>query len=108
MAGQFESVVLAKEAEDEAALAAGAEEIARKEEERKRRQQSLQRQIAELREQFQAEDAVLEGNIQEAIRRRDGLAAERASMAESRQAFTPNRKKTADRRARNSAESARK
>jgi circadian clock protein KaiC len=94
------SARLAKEAEDEAALAAGAEEIARKEEERKRRQQSLQRQIAELREQFQAEDAALERNIQEAIRRRDGLAAERASMAESRQAFTPSRKKTADRRAR--------
>ena len=85
------SARLAKEAEDEAALAAGAEEITRKEEERKRRQQSLQRQIAELQEQFQTEDAALERNIQEAIRQRDGLAAERASMAESRQAFTPSR-----------------
>ena len=82
------SARLAKEAEDDATLAAGAEEIARKEEERERRHKALHRQIAELQEQFQAEDAALERNIQEAIRQRDGLAAERASMAESRQAFT--------------------
>jgi circadian clock protein KaiC len=82
------SARLAKEAEDEAALTAGAQEIARKQEERVRRRKVLQRQIVELREQFQAEDAALAQNIQQAIRQREGLAAERATMAESRQAFT--------------------
>jgi circadian clock protein KaiC len=83
------SARLAKEAEDEAAKTVGAEEIARKEEERERRRRALERQIGELREQFQAEDAALARDIQQAIRRRDSLTAERATMAESRRAFTP-------------------
>jgi circadian clock protein KaiC len=83
------SARLAKEAEDEAALTAGAQEIARKQEERVRRHKALQRQIVELREQFQVEDAALAQDIQQSIRSRDGLAAERAAMAESRYAFKP-------------------
>ena len=83
------SARLAKEAEDEATLATGAQEIARKQEERARRRKALQRQIVELREQFQVEDAALAQDIQQAVRRRDSLAAERATMAESRHAFTP-------------------
>jgi circadian clock protein KaiC len=83
------SARLAKEAEDEAALTAGAQEIARKQEERVRRHKALQRQIVELREQFQVEDAALARDIQQSIRWRDGLAAERAAMAESRYAFKP-------------------
>jgi circadian clock protein KaiC len=83
------SARLAKEAEDEAALTAGAQEIARKQEERVRRRKDLQRRIVELREQFQAEDAALTQDIQQSIRWRDGLAAERAAMAKSRYAFEP-------------------
>jgi hypothetical protein len=83
------SARLAKEAEDEATLATGAQEIARNQEESARRRKALQRQIVELREQFQVEDAALAQDIQQAVRRRDSLAAERATMAESRHAFTP-------------------
>jgi circadian clock protein KaiC len=83
------SARLAKEAEDEAALATGAQEIARKQEERTRRHKALQRQIVELREQFQVEDAALAQDIQQSILSRDGLAVERAAMAESRYAFKP-------------------
>jgi circadian clock protein KaiC len=83
------SARMAKEAEDEAAMAAGAEEIARKEEERERRRKALERRILELREQFVADDAALERDIEAAARRRDRLAAERTAMARSRQAFTP-------------------
>jgi hypothetical protein len=54
-----------------------------------RRHKALQRQIVELREQFQVEDAALARDIQQSIRWRDGLAAERAAMAESRYAFKP-------------------
>jgi circadian clock protein KaiC len=81
------SARLAKEAEDEATLVAGAEEIARKEEDRERRRKAVERQITELREQFEAENAVLESEIQEASRRREQLVAERSAMAGSRQAF---------------------
>ena len=81
------SARLAKEAEDEAALVAGAEEIARKEEERERRRKALERHITELREQFEAERAVLQSEIQEASRRREQVVTERSAMAESRQAF---------------------
>ena len=70
-----------------AAMAAGFEEIARKQRERKRRRNAIERQIAELREQFDADDAALQQDIQEAERRRDRLIAERAAMAQSRQAF---------------------
>jgi hypothetical protein len=83
------SARLAKEAEDEAALTTGAQEIARKQEERVRRRKALQRRIVELREQFQAEDAALAQDIQQSIRSRDGLATERAAMAKSRYAFKP-------------------
>jgi circadian clock protein KaiC len=83
------SARMAKEAEDEAAMAAGAEEIARKEEERERRRKALERRILELREQFVADDAALERDIDATARRRDRLAAERTAMARSRQAFTP-------------------
>jgi circadian clock protein KaiC len=82
------SARLAKEAEDEAAMVVGAEQIARKQAERERRHKALHRQIAELREEFQAQDAALDQDIQQAIRRRDSLAAERATMAKSRQAFS--------------------
>ena len=54
-----------------------------------RRRKALQRRIVELREQFQAEDAALTQDIQQSIRSRDGLAAERAAMAKSRHAFKP-------------------
>jgi circadian clock protein KaiC len=81
------SARLSKEAEDTAALASGAEEITRKEQERHRRRNALTRQIAELHEQFQADEASLEREIQEASRRRSRLAAERTAMAKSRHAF---------------------
>ena len=86
------SARLAKEAEDEAAMTAGAEAIARKQQERERRHQAFHRQMAEMSEQFQAEDGALEQDIQQTIRRRDSLAAERSAMAQSRQAFTAGRK----------------
>ena len=68
-------------------MVVGAEEITRQQHERERRRKALERQIAELREQFEADDAALKRGIQEANRRRDRLAAERAAMAKSRQAF---------------------
>jgi circadian clock protein KaiC len=82
------SARLAKEAEDEAALAAGNQDIALREQERERRRKALERQIAQLREQFEAEDAGLQRSIQEAARHRDRLVVERAAMGRSRQAFT--------------------
>lgn len=81
------SARLSKEAEDSAALASGAEEITRKEKERERRRNVLTRQIAELEDQFQADQAALERDIGEASRRRARLAAGRTAMAESRHAF---------------------
>jgi circadian clock protein KaiC len=86
------SARLAKEAEDKASVTAGSEEIARKEEARARRRRILERQLVELREQFEVDDAALERNIQEAGRRRDRLLVERTAMAKSRQAFTPSGK----------------
>jgi len=83
------SARLAREAEDAAATAAGNEEIARKEQERERRRKSLERQIAELREQFEGEDAAIAREIREAQRRRDQLSGERTAMARSRRAFAP-------------------
>jgi circadian clock protein KaiC len=83
------SARLAKEAEDAATLLAGAEEIARKQAERERRRKSLERQLVELREQFEAEDAVIKSDIQEATLRRERLSAGRMAMGESRRAFAP-------------------
>jgi circadian clock protein KaiC len=83
------SARLAKEADDAATLLAGAEEIARKQAERERRRKSLERQLVELREQFEAEDAVIKSDIQEATLRRERLSAGRMAMGESRRAFAP-------------------
>jgi circadian clock protein KaiC len=91
------SARLAKEAEDEAATVAGSEEIARKEEERGRRRKALERQIGELKEQFEADDAAIQRDIQAAGRRRDRLMVERTAMAQSRQAFAPGGKTSARR-----------
>jgi circadian clock protein KaiC len=82
------SARLAREAEDSDALLIGAEDIARKEQERERRRSALERQIAELREQLESDDAALKQDIQESTRRRERLTAERAAMGLSRQAFT--------------------
>ena len=83
------SARLAREAEDAAALAAGADEIARKQAERERRRKALERQIQEFRAQFEAGDAAMQSDIREAERRRDVLLAERTAMGRSRQVFTP-------------------
>jgi circadian clock protein KaiC len=83
------SARISKEAEDKAAIAARSEEITRKKGERERRRRGLERQIVELREQFDVDDAALKRDIQEAGRCRDRLAAERSEMAQSRQAFAP-------------------
>ena len=82
------SARLAKEAEDAAAIAAGTEEVARKQAEREQRRKALERRIVELKERFEADDAVLVQSIREAARHSEQLAAERAAMALSRQAFT--------------------
>jgi circadian clock protein KaiC len=82
------SARLARQAEDDAAVAAGAAEIARRNQERERRRRALERQMSELREQFQADDAVLEREIEEMARRREQLRTGRAAMAASRRAFT--------------------
>lgn len=81
----------AREAEDAAAIALGSEDIARKEQERERRRRVTERQIAELREQLEADDAALTREILEASRRRDRIGTERAAMGLSRQAFAPKR-----------------
>jgi hypothetical protein len=59
----------------------------RKQAERERRRKSLERQLVELREQFEAEDAVIEADIQESTLRRERLSAGRMAMGESRRAF---------------------
>jgi circadian clock protein KaiC len=82
------SARLAKEAEDQAAMVDESEEIAHKEKERERRRRSLEAQIAELREQFEAEEAALTRDIQKTGRRRNRLGNDRAAMAKSRHAFT--------------------
>jgi len=81
------SARLSREADDRSALAAGSEEIARKEQERERRRSALERQITDLREQFESDDSALSHEIEEAKRRRDKIGTERAAMARSRQAF---------------------
>jgi circadian clock protein KaiC len=81
------SARLAKEAEDEAAILAGAEEIARKQEEGERRRKAFERHVAELREQLEADNVALQREIQEASRQRDRLSAERMAMGRSRHAF---------------------
>ena len=83
------SARVAKEAEDDAAMAAASEEIARGEQERERRRRTLERQIAELREQLEADDTALQQRIQEERRRLERRAADRVAMAKSRKAFTP-------------------
>jgi circadian clock protein KaiC len=81
------SARIAREAEDQAALASAAERIASREAERERRRKAFERQEAELRERYQADDAALEREIQEAALGRQRLLTERTAMARSRQAF---------------------
>jgi hypothetical protein len=83
------SARLARESEDAAAAAARTVELTRKEEERARRRRALERQIEDLREQLQADDAAVEKEIQEGVRTREQLVAQRGAMARSRQAFAP-------------------
>jgi circadian clock protein KaiC len=80
---------LAKEAEDAALVEASAEEMERKAAERDRRRKVLEQQIGELRAQFEADDAALAREIEQAERRRDRILAERNAMAKSRHAFSP-------------------
>jgi circadian clock protein KaiC len=92
------SARLAREAEDATATAAGSEEIARKEEERERLHKALERQMAELREKFESQDAALQRDIQEAARSRDRRLSQRTAMSQSRQAFTNGDKARTSRR----------
>ncbi len=82
------SARLAKEADDEAALATRAEEIARKQQEREQRRRLLEGKIAALREEFAVEDAALERSLREEAEKRDRLLSQRRAMAVSRQAFS--------------------
>jgi circadian clock protein KaiC len=83
------SARLAREAEDAAVLLDGAEEVVLKEQERTRRRKAMERESSRLREQFEAQDAALLREIQQAERQRGRLLSERAMMAQSRQAFSP-------------------
>jgi circadian clock protein KaiC len=82
------SARLAKEAEDQAVLAAHSEEIERKQAERERRQRFFEGQLAALQERFVSEDAELERSMKKEVRDRDRLLTERQAMARSRQAFS--------------------
>jgi circadian clock protein KaiC len=82
------SARVAREAEDAAAQLAATEEIQQKAQERERRRNALERQVAQLREQFEADDAALARAIREAALLRDELLARRTTMAASRHAFS--------------------
>jgi circadian clock protein KaiC len=86
------SARVAREAEDAATQLAATEEIQQKAQERERRRNALERQVAQLREQFEADDAALERAIREAALLRDELLARRTTMAASRHAFSPDSK----------------
>jgi circadian clock protein KaiC len=83
------SARVAKEAEDRAALDVTAAEIARKEQDRERRRHAFERRLAELREEFEAEDSAVAGDIRELALRRDRIMDTRAAVAQSRGSFAP-------------------
>jgi circadian clock protein KaiC len=83
------SARVAKETEDRTAAAAGLDEIVRVEKERVRRRSLFERQLADAREQFEADDAVIARRIQEAEESRNRTMARRLVMARSRGAFQP-------------------
>lgn len=85
------SARLSQEAADRAAETTRTNQIARLEAERDRKRRALESRIADLRDAFASEDAVLAETIGEVNRDRDRLAEERAVIARSRQAFLPRR-----------------
>jgi circadian clock protein KaiC len=81
------SARLAREVEDQAQVALRAEEIARQQALRDIRRNAFEGRLATLQSEFAVEDAEIERDIRERIRQRDGVPADRAAMARSRQAF---------------------
>ncbi|MGH7438249.1 MAG: circadian clock protein KaiC [Polyangiaceae bacterium] len=77
----------AREAEDEAFVFASAEERARKELQRELRRKAFERDIAGIRERFEAEDAALKSEIEQVARLGERRVVGRSVMARSRQAF---------------------
>jgi circadian clock protein KaiC len=79
------SARLAREVADQAQVTLQQEEIARQQALRGIRRNAFDGRLATLQSEFAAEDAELERDIQERIRQRDGMPADRAAMARSRQ-----------------------
>jgi circadian clock protein KaiC len=81
------SARLAKEAEDRATAQAQQKELARKQTLRERRRRAFEARLEAMREEHEAEDATLEREIEESVRQREQLDAERSAMGRSRHAF---------------------
>lgn len=81
------SARLAKETEDEALNKAMAEEIVRKQRDRELHRKAFERHMEQLRDEFEAEDAVLKQEINEKIRSSEQVELDRCVMSASRKAF---------------------
>ncbi len=81
------SARLAKEAEDQAAMAAHEDAIALREQQRASRRKILESKITALRAELAAEDAEIERAIRQEKRLRDRAMIDRQTMARSRNAF---------------------